>query len=360
LRLSLTFLALVVARTVSAHPTNLSYLDLNVDGVTVHASLDVPATDLVIALDLDSNHDGRVDDADVAARQDALTGWLASALTVQGDALPCSAAHDVSQLQSNAQLTIRAVFHCSSPVKDLAVHAQFAEAIGEGFSTFVHVHAGEIVRQTVVTSSEPSASFSLVAGTAWTPANVGRFIGLGMAHILTGADHILFLIALLMMGGTLRRIIIIATAFTAAHTITLTLAALDKVHLPGRFVECAIAASIAYVAVENFWHANPPSAGREPFYLRSRWVVTFVFGLVHGFGFASALGQVGLTRDELPPALACFNIGVELGQVVIITLAYPFLKRASQQTWYRPNGVRCASAAVFAIALYWFVLRLVG
>ena len=144
---------------------------------------------------------------------------------------------------------------------------------------------------------------------------VGRFVQAGIEHIFLGYDHIAFLAAIVLWAQRLWPVIKIVTAFTIAHSITLSLAALQIVVFPSAIVEPAIAVTIIFVAVENFFSRN----------VDGRWRVTFVFGLIHGFGFASALQEIGLPANAAVPALAAFNIGVEIGQVVIVALIFPLL-----------------------------------
>jgi hydrogenase/urease accessory protein HupE len=342
-----------------AHATGLSFLDVQVEGARVKAALDLPAPELVQPLDLDVNRNGVLDAADVASRQAALTEFLGRSLHIFGDGRPCAAEPDSSELRDDAVLTIRAAYRCPESPKELHLTVDFSDAIGDGYSTFVQLRSGPVSKQAVLNAKSPFASFAVQdPGQRGTRQKIGQYVAMGMEHIFTGYDHILFLIALLMLGGRLSRIIGVATAFTAAHTLTLSLAVLSKAHLNPRFVESTIAASIAYVAVENFWHARPVPLGQtEPAVLRWRWAITFAFGLVHGFGLSSALTELGLPHAELPLALGCFNLGVELGQVVIIAATYPVLAWAGRQEWYRPDGVRYASVGVFGLAVYWFMIR---
>src|SRR6516225_1092509 len=134
-------------------------------------------------------------------------------------------------------------------------------------------------------------------------------------HIFLGYDHIAFLVAIVLWAQRLWPVIKLVTAFTVAHSITLSLAALQIVVIPSAIVEPAIAASIVYVAIENFFSCN----------VERRWRDTFAFGLIHGFGFASALQEFGLPRGAVVPALGSFNIGVEVGQVEIVSLVIPLL-----------------------------------
>jgi hypothetical protein len=140
------------------------------------------------------------------------------------------------------------------------------------------------------------------------------------------------------------------TAFTVAHSITLGLAALGAVSLPGRFVEPAIALSIAYVGIENLTAR----------YLDNRWRVTFAFGLVHGFGFAGALAGVGLAPGEVPRALVMFNLGVELGQLALLALVLPIVLRSRRFGWFQGRAVPALSWCVVVAGIAWFAGRVGG
>ncbi len=144
---------------------------------------------------------------------------------------------------------------------------------------------------------------------------VGLYLGAGIEHILIGYDHIAFLIAIVLWANRLWPVVKLVTAFTVGHSITLSLAALDIVRIPSSIIEPAIAASIVFVAAENFFSHD----------VQKRWRDTFSFGLVHGFGFASALQEFGIPKSALIPALASFNIGVEIGQIAIVAAVIPML-----------------------------------
>ena len=172
---------------------------------------------------------------------------------------------------------------------------------------------------------------------------ISSFIGLGIEHILTGYDHILFLISLLMLGGGLKYLLKVVTAFTLSHSITLSLAALNIVTLPSRWVECAIALSIAYIATENLWRKE--SSGR--------WKLAFGFGLIHGLGFASALQELDLPRTNLAISLASFNVGVEIGQISIVLVIYFLLSYLHKLPWDLAIR-RSISVGVIVMSLIWF------
>jgi hydrogenase/urease accessory protein HupE len=182
-----------------------------------------------------------------------------------------------------------------------------------------------------------------------------RYLVTGIEHIFLGYDHIAFLVGVVLWARRLIPVIKIVTAFTVAHSITLSLAALNIVVLPGVVVEPAIAASIVFVAMENFFSRD----------IDSRWRVTFAFGLIHGFGFASALREVGLPANAVVTALAAFNVGVEVGQVAIVSIVVPALIVLDRlMATDRAKPVRAASL-VYALSLlisllgsYWLLTRI--
>jgi hydrogenase/urease accessory protein HupE len=188
---------------------------------------------------------------------------------------------------------------------------------------------------------------------------VARYVAAGIEHIFLGYDHIAFLVAVVLWARRLWPVVKIVTAFTIAHSITLSLAALDLLRIPSAVVEPAIAASIVYVAAENFLSRD----------IGNRWRVTFCFGLIHGFGFAGALQAFGLPQGALVPALAAFNIGVEIGQIAIVSVVVPLLlvldrllapARSSPALPSRSNvAVYGISAVIVGLGGYWFLARTV-
>lgn len=199
----------------------------------------------------------------------------------------------------------------------------------------------------VLDAASPRADFDGVPH----PGEVAlAFLREGVGHILLGYDHLVFLFGLLLTAGRLRDMLLVITGFTLAHSLTLSLAATGVFTLPPAVVEPAIAASIAFVGIENFF--RPPA--------RRRVWVTFFLGLIHGFGFAGALAELGLPRDMLGVALLCFNAGVELGQAGLVLLALPVLLGLRRAPIWERRGVPAFSAAVAAMGLWWLVERLAG
>jgi hydrogenase/urease accessory protein HupE len=177
------------------------------------------------------------------------------------------------------------------------------------------------------------------------------FLRLGIAHIWTGYDHLLFLFGLLVVCRSFRSIVAIISCFTGAHSITLALATLGVVHLPGRVVEPMIAASISYVGIENL-----ARLGAEPV---RRWALTFAFGLIHGFGFATVLRELGVGSSGrgLAAPLIAFNLGVEIGQVAIAAIVLPVVWQLRKNPAFIRRGVPVLSGLVAAAGLYWLLER---
>ena len=179
----------------------------------------------------------------------------------------------------------------------------------------------------------------------------------GVEHIAIGYDHIAFLIAVIVWGRKLWPLVKVVTAFTIAHSITLSLAVLDVVRLPSLLVETLIAMSIVYVAAENFFVRD----------MRHRAWITFAFGLIHGFGFASVLRDYGLPQDAVVPALAAFNVGVEIGQVLIVAASFALfmvvnrLLRDAKMAMPAMRAMPLAlSGVILLLGLYWTVERVFG
>ena len=177
---------------------------------------------------------------------------------------------------------------------------------------------------------------------------LAKFFRLGVEHIFTGYDHILFLLALIVVSR-LRELVKIVTSFTVAHTITLILAALQIVRLPMRLVEAGVAATIVYVALENFWIKKT----------NHRWMLTFCFGLIPGFSFARVLGDFGLPRASLVRSLLCFNVGVEVGQLAIVCMLFPVT--VALANWKHGRSAQMAvSAVIFLFGCGWLIERAFG
>ena len=232
--------------------------------------------------------------------------------------------------------------------------------------TFVSVYRdGVLLRQDVLTA-EHRVLRVYGTGAAGVTAVLRTFVPAGIHHIAIGPDHILFVLGLLLLGGGLARLLKIITSFTIAHSITLALASLGLVRLPGRLVEPLIALSIVFVAVDTWVARRGDSSAAGPADAGSpardrRAPLAFGFGLIHGFGFASVLAEFGLPREALGWSLAGFNLGVEIGQAVIVLLVAPPLAwLALRAPGAHARLVRLLAVAIAAAGGFWFVQRLIA
>jgi hydrogenase/urease accessory protein HupE len=199
-----------------------------------------------------------------------------------------------------------------------------------------------------VSSKHPSGDSNTANMPAKRPlwANIGEFIVLGIEHILTGYDHMAFLLALIVIGLSIREVLKIITAFTIAHSITLLLAAMQVVSLNSRVVESVIAFSICFVALENLFKKK----------VNYRWLVTFGFGLIHGFGFASVLQELIVGKSNLLVSVVSFNLGVELGQLMIFLVLLPVLHLLKKMIEFRKVTIG-VSLAIFMLGFTWLIER---
>jgi hypothetical protein len=224
--------------------------------------------------------------------------------------------------------------------------------------TDVLVRVQRLDGSTQVTRLTPAAPSFTVAAAPRATEVAGTYLRLGVEHILDGIDHLLFVLALLILVEGPRRLVATVTAFTLAHSLTLAGATLGFVHMPGPPVEAAIALSIMFVAAEII-HGRHGTVGLTR---RFPWIVAFTFGLLHGFGFAGALSDVGLPQAAIPIALLCFNVGVELGQLLFIGSVLGAIAVAG---WIAHRvgialpgwGWRVPPYAIGAVAAFWFVQR---
>ena len=226
-------------------------------------------------------------------------------------------------------------------------------------ATDVLVRVERLDGSTQLTRLTPSAPSFVVAASPSKTEVVRSYLSLGIEHILSGIDHLLFVLALLVITRGSWRLVKTVTAFTVAHSITLTLATLGMVHVPSVPVEAVIALSIVFVAAEIV-HSRQ---GRQGLTERAPWVVAFTFGLLHGFGFAGALSEIGLPQSDIPLALFSFNVGVEIGQLLFIVAVFAFIAASRQikrrvalphPTW----AWRVVPYAIGSVSMFWLIQRI--
>jgi HupE / UreJ protein len=252
-----------------------------------------------------------------------------------------------------ARIEVVVLYACAAPIRNLSMRDGSDAVLGPDHHTIADIQWPGGSKQLVFESEHRQASIVMTAGPAPESQARGLFVsyfGLGVEHILLGFDHVLFIIALVLPGGSLLSLVAMITAFTVAHSITLALSVLGIVTLPAQFVEPVIALSIAYVAFENLSMKSAVSR---------RWAVSFLFGLVHGFGFAGALAEVGLPTSGLVSALVGFNLGVEAGQALIVALLLPLLLWLQRFSW-EPRLAKVCSIAILAAGLALLAERALG
>ncbi|MBI4638010.1 MAG: HupE/UreJ family protein [Candidatus Rokubacteria bacterium] len=282
-----------------------------------------------------------------AASVERVVGALRQRVTIRADGVPCRPGRAVLQGSrlGDSRVTLQLDLRCEAEPTRLTIRDDWFDFLGEHYRTIVRIESRRGLREVALLPEAREATVELGKG---GPRVSGSFVWLGIGHILTGWDHLLFLAALLLRGGGFRSVLVIVTAFTLAHSATLALAVLGLVAIPDRLVESVIAASIAWVALENVVAREAPSR---------RWLVSFGFGLVHGFGFASALTPLRLPPWNLAVALVGFNLGVEAGQAAAVAAALPLLAWMRRRPW-EPRVVRALSLLLAALGAVWLVQRL--
>jgi HupE / UreJ protein len=308
------------------------YATVSVAGQTVRYALSLPANGSI-------SGDAARDLRDFAA---AVTRHVA----VEADGAACSGVPAEMRPPSAGRASIEVVvlYACAAPIRHLSIRDGIDAVLGADHHTIADIQWPGGAKQVVFEKEHRLVSIAITGNAAPERRAAGTFVsylGLGVEHILLGFDHLLFVVALILPGGRLLSLVAIVTAFTVAHSITLALSVLGLVTLPTQIVEPVIALSIAYVAFENLTMKSVVSR---------RWAVSFLFGLVHGFGFAGALAEVGLPASGLAAALVGFNLGVEAGQALIIGVLLPLIIWLQRFPW-EPLLTKVSSIAIMAVGL---------
>jgi hydrogenase/urease accessory protein HupE len=339
----------------SAHPVPFSYLDLRIDGQAIQGTLVAHIEDVAHDLSLPTPQT-LLDPAVVRARAGAIVTLLSSriVLTADGRTLVPEWSTSVEPLTDRQSVRLTFRIAGAAPFGRLVVRTVLFP-YDANHRTFVNVYDAGAVAQYILEAARPEAEY--FAGTRQgAMAAARKFVGSGVHHILIGPDHLLFLVGLLLLGGSVRRLALVVTGFTIAHSITLTLAALNILSPPPGLIEPAIALSIVCIGADNLLVASAQGAQQHRRDLRA-WMA-FVFGFIHGFGFANVLREMDLPARVLGWSLFSFNLGVEIGQLAVV-LPVAVLMAA---IWSRSaaTGRRVAQAGsllVAAAGVFWFVER---
>jgi hypothetical protein len=347
-----------------AHKPSDSYLKVSALDDAVQVQWDIALRDLDHAIGVDGNDDGSITWGEVRARQDAIATYALSHLRIERGAGPCSlgpVAHLVDEHSDGTYAVLRFLAECADTDGALAIGYSLFFDLDPQHRGLLRVDQPNASLSGIFSPSAPTVLVDTVTTSAWR--QFVHFIEEGVWHIWIGFDHILFLLTLLLpsvlsraggqwqpvsgMRQALLQVLKVVTAFTVAHSITLSLAVLGVVAPPARLVETLIAFSVLIAAANNL----------VPMVTKRLWCVAFGFGLIHGFGFANVLIDLGLPKAALALALFGFNLGVELGQVAIV-LAFLPLAFAIRSTWsYRRWLMPGASLAIAGIAALWLAER---
>lgn len=334
----------------AAHVVGLSQSEFVVEDGVLRAMLVFSKIDAVALGDMDPDGDGYLSPEEVSRAESILRERVAEGILVRAGGAPCAAALEHGEDTERDGFLLLVSFDCPVTRGRVEVELRILDRLGTGHRHALQLSDGRSSVQAMLSRAERFAVLELSGDGADAPAHPATPAGpgataavtMGIEHILTGWDHVLFLAVLLLGAKGFKDVALAVSAFTVSHSAALALAAFG-VYAPGpNWVEPAIAASIAFVAFGNVagWGAR-----------HARWPLTFAFGLVHGFGFAGALQELALAHDRLLPTLLAFNLGVEMGQLAVVAVAFPLLVRLRRRATFERTWARWASMAAGLIGV---------
>ena len=358
-------LALVLCATAAqAHIASNGFLTATVNGPNIKGAIELAVRDVELAVGVDANRDGKVTWGELRASGPQLALYVRQHLALSAQGQACQISFEPLQINdrvdgSYAWLPYSA--RCPVVISKLDIRYTLMEGIDPSHRGLLSLTAGPVVQTGVLGGAQALSTFAVDTPSRWN--TFVEYLQAGVWHIWSGIDHLLFLLSLLLPAVLLRRgghwepvaqarpalisILKVVTAFTLAHSITLTRAALDIVRLPSRLTESVIAASIIVAALNNIF----------PIVTESRARIAFAFGLLHGFGFASVLSDMGLPQGARVISLLAFNLGIECGQLAVVLTVMPIVYALREGTFYRRAIMPWGSAAIASLALIWFVQR---
>lgn len=356
--------SLVLVRSAQSHIASNSFLALTISGSHVTGVVELSIRDAELAVGIDTNEDSRITWGELRTAEPAIGRYVGEHLAIlaQGAACPLT----VEPLQVNRRIDGNYVWlpitsECPSAIRMLELRYSFLTGIDSLHRGLLTLKENGMVQTGVLQAAPSVVSFNVLSPSR--AREFGEYFQAGVSHILSGIDHLLFLFSLLLPavllrhqhrwepvvkpGPAFKNIIKVVTAFTLAHSITLSLAALNVVRLPSRFTESVIAASIVIAALNNIF----------PVVTESRARIAFAFGLLHGFGFASVLADMGLPQGARVLSLLGFNLGIEAGQLAVVACVMPLIYALRYAKFYRRAVLPWASAAIAVVAFVWLVQR---
>ncbi len=372
---------LVHAPLASAHKASDSFLALQTNGSKISGQWDISLRDLDLVLELDRDGDSVINWGEVRTREADIDTYARAGLDLKTGQSICPwevTDHLIDNHTDGAYVVLKLAAVCPTAITALTVDYKLLFEVDAQHRGLLKLEnpseEGAVRTMTAVFPAENAVQTFNVSAGGGSPilaklAQLGTYVADGIKHIAIGFDHILFLVALLLPAVLVRTkddrtgearwmpvadmhtafitVLKIVTAFTIAHSITLSLAALDIVRLPSRLVESLIAVSVFATALDNLW----------PFLPKKRWLVAFSFGLIHGFGFASVLADLNLPNSSLLLSLLGFNIGVEVGQLVLVAILIPLAYLSRTTRAYPRIALQAGSVAIAAVSLGWLLER---
>ena len=355
----------LMAGTALAHKSSDSYLTVQARGDQVSVQWDIALRDIQFAIGLDANGDDQITWGELQQKQRELQAWASSRLSLQrgGACTFTPQALQVGEHTDGGYAVLAWSGRCPQQHGPLSIQYSLLFDLDTQHRGLLKLDLDGVTHSAVL---GPQSGVMQFAEATTARAQFVQYLWQGVWHIWIGFDHILFLLALLLPAVLLRRrwgrgsgvhgvsrfreaslgVLAVVTAFTLAHSITLSLAALQIISLPSRLVESAIAASVVFAAANNL----------VPM-VQGRWLMAFFFGLIHGFGFASVLTELGLPTGALAVSLVGFNLGVELGQLAIVAVFLPLAFVLRHTPFYQRGVLVGGSWAALLVALAWFVER---
>jgi hypothetical protein len=358
----------LLATAANAHIASNGFLTLNVEGSNVSGTIELAMRDGELAVGLDSNRDGRITWGELRSHQQELQLYIRSRLSFSAGA-PARCSQEFAPVEVNERvdgnyLWLPFTAACGARITRLAIDYRLLQDIDPSHRGLLSVTAWGATQTGVLGGIRETQVIALDHPSAWRAFN--EYLKTGVWHIWSGIDHLLFLLSLLLPAVLKRRnqqwdavplakpafvnILKVVTAFTVAHSITLSLAAFDVVRLPSRLTESVIAASIIVAALNNVF----------PKVTEGRWRIAFAFGLLHGFGFASVLADMGLPPGARVVSLVAFNLGVELGQLAVVLAVMPLAYSVRASAFYKRTVMQWGSSSIAGLALVWLVQRAAG
>jgi hypothetical protein len=367
LRLLLGVILYAYCQTGFAHKSSDSYLTLKVSENRIEGQWDIALRDLDYAIGLDSDDDGAITWGELRGKRDAVTAYAFNHLHIGNGKAPCQIApknYLVDSHTDGAYSVLQFTVDCDGAPSELGIDYTLLFDLDPQHRGLLRIDYRDVAHSAVFGPDNSKQQIELAQ--VKSGAVFLQYLNEGIRHIWMGYDHILFLLSLLLPAVLIRQkgqwlpaerfrpvlieVVKIVTAFTVAHSITLSLATLEVIALPSRWVESAIAASVMLAALNNVY----------PLINKKLWLVAFVFGLVHGLGFANVLKDLGLPQNMLVLTLLGFNLGVEIGQLAIVCGFLPVAYWLRKTWWYNKLILSVGSVFIALIALIWLLERSVN